>query len=251
MSQKNLKYFVQKGTPVRYGVVPTKHDEWDNLFQNKISSNKYVFERTGSIVDADIVVFTGGVDVSPVLYGERAIPETTFRPIRDVNDLIAWHFSANAQLRLGVCRGAQFLNVMGGGTLWQDVGINHLKNHDIYRFIPEDPHDPDNQTIIDALQYRVTSTHHQMMRKGPKGVLMGVAMNEDTGSFSLCNLKKAEGTSLRLPEEVYDEEHLDAEIIWYPETRSLCIQGHPEYSQVSLDFANDVGKMIEEVLCAD
>src|SRR3546814_14796091 len=57
---------------------------------------------------------------------------------------------------LGVCRGAQFLNVMPGGKLYQDVD-NHVGDHPIY--------DPQNKRVIP----NVSSIHHQMCIETRKG----------------------------------------------------------------------------------
>jgi putative glutamine amidotransferase len=71
----------------------------------------------------DGLIITGGRDVDPALYGQAAHPETD-QPARDRD---AWE---DALLRgaidrglpfLGICRGAQVLNVALGGTLIQHL----------------------------------------------------------------------------------------------------------------------------------
>lgn len=68
-------------------------------------------------------LFTGGQDVSPCLYGE--IQETFCGPTNKERDELekrvfdlAWE---SDRALLGICRGIQFLNVIMGGTLYQDL----------------------------------------------------------------------------------------------------------------------------------
>ena len=245
-----LKYYIADGRRLNAGL-PGNPDEWDELFGRKFNQP---LSRTPRILDADIVVFTGGEDVSPALYGERADHRSQFSPGRDINDIIAYHFSGRAKLRVGVCRGAQFLNVMSGGKLWQHIDGDHGTDHKIVRYRPGNWMDPTDETSDGGEEYIVTSTHHQMMRPGPDALTIGVAVKPDWSSFSLCKRKHADGMSLIVPESgAYDETQEDVEVLWYPKTRSLCVQGHPEYDDASDEFVTDFETMITEALeaCAD
>jgi putative glutamine amidotransferase len=78
----------------------------------------------GRVLDGlDGLVITGGKDVDPALYGQSAHPKTD-EPRRDRE---AWEFALLREaLRrglpiLGICRGAQVLNVALGGTLHQHL----------------------------------------------------------------------------------------------------------------------------------
>jgi putative glutamine amidotransferase len=71
----------------------------------------------------DGLVITGGRDVDPATYGQAAHPNTD-EPARDRD---AWEFAlvrgalARGLPLLGICRGAQVLNVVLGGTLHQHL----------------------------------------------------------------------------------------------------------------------------------
>ncbi len=71
----------------------------------------------------DGLIITGGKDLDPASYGHQPHPETE-EPARDRD---AWEFALlDAALRrrmpvLGICRGAQLLNVALGGTLHQHL----------------------------------------------------------------------------------------------------------------------------------
>lgn len=163
---------------------------------------------------ADIIVFNGGRDIGTAIYNETPISNRIpLKPsMRDQMECdIFDDFVGKDKLFVGICRGAQLLNCLNGGTLWQDVN-NHNRDHKI-------------TDLITGRSYVATSTHHQMMRPNYKtGKVLAIA-HESTSKYA-DNYKWLKGMDHgQIP---YDCEH-DIEIVWYPETGSLCIQGHPEY----------------------
>jgi putative glutamine amidotransferase len=91
------------------------------------------------VAELDGLVLQGGSDVSPKSYGETALrPEWNGDYVRDRYEIeLVKRFTEAGKPVLGVCRGAQLLNVAYGGTLYQDIetqvegAINH-RNWDIY-----------------------------------------------------------------------------------------------------------------------
>lgn len=71
----------------------------------------------------DGLVLQGGADVSPSTYGEGALkPEWGGDRLRDVYEIELVHeFVEAGKPVLGICRGAQLINVAFGGTLYQDI----------------------------------------------------------------------------------------------------------------------------------
>lgn len=170
-----------------------------------------MFMRNGWIVvedpeDADAIQFTGGEDVSPMLYGEVRHPSTGNNPRRDDYEANIFYRYVGEKAMLGICRGGQFLCVMNGHALWQDVD-NHCGNHLVL--------DYDTNTEIE-----VSSTHHQMFRA------VGSAGNEMNVLAIADNLAKTKETGDTWQEGKYSQ---DLEAIHFPTTNTLCFQPHPEF----------------------
>jgi putative glutamine amidotransferase len=71
----------------------------------------------------DGLVLQGGNDVAPTQYGEQALrPEWAGDPVRDRYEMeLIDAFVRAGKPVFGVCRGLQLLNVMFGGSLYQDI----------------------------------------------------------------------------------------------------------------------------------
>lgn len=73
---------------------------------------------------ADAVVMTGGEDLDPLkCYGEEPIrAQGEIVPVRDTFDIMLIRMAVERGIPLlGICRGEQVLNVVFGGTLYQDI----------------------------------------------------------------------------------------------------------------------------------
>ncbi len=71
----------------------------------------------------DGLVLQGGADVAPETYGEAPLdPNWAGDRVRDVYEMELLHeFVEAGKPVLGICRGAQLINVAHGGTLYQDI----------------------------------------------------------------------------------------------------------------------------------
>ena len=160
------------------------------------------------LAEADLVQFTGGHDVSPVLYGETRHEQTVSNSARDAREARAFKLALQmGKPMAGICRGGQFLNVMCGGSMFQHVD-NHARagTHPVY--------DVRTKESIPC-----TSTHHQMMRAGPAAELIGVASEATV-------LESMKGGSIHY---VKQKRGQDVEVLFYREQRALCFQPHPEF----------------------
>lgn len=79
------------------------------------------FEKVDNIKEADIVMFTGGEDINPALYGDVPHPTTHFTN-RDDMEVLAFKDAPKEALLIGGCRGAQLLTALSGGKLfWEEI----------------------------------------------------------------------------------------------------------------------------------
>jgi gamma-glutamyl-gamma-aminobutyrate hydrolase PuuD len=180
--------------------------------------------KAKSIETADLVVFAGGADVDPALYGESAHATSKFFPARDSADIASYLICRNKGIpMLGVCRGAQFINVMEGGKLYQDVD-GHQSNHPIY--------DLKHRKMIDP----ISSVHHQMVRDNTEG-----------GMEVIATCARSTTRALNRDEEDTEKDHVDIEAFFYRSVCALGIQGHPEYRGYPY-FTNWVLELIEEYI---
>jgi putative glutamine amidotransferase len=70
----------------------------------------------------DGIVFSGGSDIDPSLYGQTPHPTTSVRPERARSELMLLRAALARDLpTLGVCRGFQLMAVAAGGSLYQHL----------------------------------------------------------------------------------------------------------------------------------
>jgi putative glutamine amidotransferase len=70
----------------------------------------------------DAIIFAGGSDVDPALYGEVPHPTTSVKPERDKAEMMLLRAALQRDLPLlGICRGLQLMTVAYGGRLHQHL----------------------------------------------------------------------------------------------------------------------------------
>lgn len=187
-----------------------------------------MFRRRGweiaeKIQEADLIQFTGGADISPYWYNRPKHPSMYVNERRDFVEHQAWKYATEYDIPMaGICRGAQFLNVLCGGDMWQHVD-NHGSQH-IARNL---------RTGEDVI---VSSCHHQCMQVTSSAEVVLVA---DRASFT-----KRMGRNGQ--EETMTSSFVDPQIeaCFYMNRGVFCWQGHPEWQRdPSLYFS-----FLEEIL---
>lgn len=174
------------------------------------------FEQAKTVDDADCVVFTGGADIDPALYGEKACPETSYvNKQRDAFEVEVYRQAVEKQKFIfGICRGLQFIHAMRGGKLWQHVSGHGGVNHWIV--------DVDEDVRVLANSY-----HHQML------VMPTEEENEDVGMELVATTETSVASSAKNAQKELifgkDSDHIEIEAAWYPEVFAFGVQGHPEW----------------------
>lgn len=80
----------------------------------------------------NLILFTGGEDVTPSFYGENKGKFTKNNRHRDDIEQDLFHRMYYQTPKLGICRGAQFSTVMAGGKLIQHVTGHNNTTDSIY-----------------------------------------------------------------------------------------------------------------------
>ncbi len=129
-------------------------------------------EELPAIVEKlDGMVFSGGADVNPVIYGEEDWPEAG-RHIKERDDVeyaLANMLKDSDMPVLGICRGLQIVNASLGGSLVQHVPkvygdeFKHQQKPEDPPFIHPVSLEPGSRTaeIFGATEFMIDSYHHQ------------------------------------------------------------------------------------------
>jgi len=147
----------------------------------------------------DGLLLTGGGDVSPDIFGGAVCPQLMFvdNPRDAIELALAKEFYALDKPLLGICRGAQVMNIALGGTLFTDIPTQYKTN------IPHQNQGPNTartrreivhpvsivadtklSAILGMSETDVNSFHHQAIKKlaaglvetahAPDGILEGI-----------------------------------------------------------------------------
>ena len=158
---------------------------------------------------ADIVVFCGGTDVGTSLYHQKPGSYTGI-PDVDRDDIESQVFDVAFRRGIpmaGICRGAQFGCVMNGGKLYQHVSGHGMSG-------------AHGALTSEKEEIRITSTHHQMLDvRGTRHELL---------AWASPNLSETYLGENDMPQEPPERE---PEVVWFPATKFLAAQYHPEYMQ--------------------
>lgn len=183
----------------------------------------------------DGLVLHGGVDVCPGNYGEEPLDERWAGDrLRDNYDqALVRSFEKLGKPIFGVCRGLQLLNVLYGGTLYQDIQTQVPNS-----FLHRDAHTYDhNYHSVDIVQgtklsglypgverVRVNSIHHQAVKN--------LAPEFEAEAYSVTD-GIVEAIRRKDPAKSY----------------IAALQWHPEFHKAGTDTIDD-GAVLEDFLAA-
>ena len=232
--------------------------------------------------DIDIVLFTGGEDVDPRLYNYTRNQKTKSNIDRDSfeKDMFnRYNGIVNSKkkeiLFLGICRGSQFLTVVNRGSLIQHVN-NHTSSHPItisskyndnnvnirlhldewFRAATARGERVSNHQVREEerrlqqlhkgdLEVIATSTHHQMLmpfhlnKDEYEMIAHSTYFRSDTYELD-CEANQLNVSKIK--------NFVEPEIVYYPKTNSLAIQGHPEMDSATEEFTSMCIRIINKKL---
>jgi len=163
-----------------------------------------------NIDNAKLIVFTGGVDISPAIYNETRHPKTQKPHLkRDWFDIGVFKKAKEKNIPcFGICRGAQLLCALSGGKLDQHVS-NHYWNHELIT---------SNGEI-----FKTNSSHHQVQIPSSSANVIGWTKSPNN--------------------------KIEVEAVEYPTINAAGVQFHPEAMTEEDEALIFTRKMVEKLLC--
>lgn len=141
-----------------------------------VNGDESTLKRYVAMLDG--LVLVGGRDVPPSAYGEKPVPQTKTMPVEryEFESKLISRWLQSGKPLLGVCLGAQFVNVVAGGTLIQDIPtqvgtkvVHRSRNIWTRHVIIIEP-DSRLRKILAAERVIVNSGHHQAAKDPGKGL---------------------------------------------------------------------------------
>ena len=148
----------------------------------------------------DGIVFSGGSDINPLLFGEEPLPQLrSVNPKRDEQELFLAREAFHRQIPiLGICRGIQVMATALGGKVWQDIyaqgeGSKLKHSQDMPRYCASHTVSIEEGSILQSAfgnkqKLAVNSFHHQAVSDpgphlkvsavSPDGIIEAVESNE-------------------------------------------------------------------------
>ena len=119
-------------------------------------------------------LITGGQDVDPAIYGETPIPQMgeICTVLDQMERQVLEYAIKEDKAVLGICRGIQYLNAMLGGSLYQDLNVQHPSKTEHHMEPPYDRVIHQVQIIdgtplhrlLQLTELGVNSYHHQAVK---------------------------------------------------------------------------------------
>ena len=183
------------------------------------------------IVEYKALVLWGGEDISPGIYDQLPATMYTDAPYRpSQRDHLEMALAKRAIEKgmpiIGICRGAQLMCAVSGGTL-----IQHVDGHGLWG--SHDMETNDGQMLL------TNSVHHQMMNP--------FEVDHELLAWTPKNLSTRYIGNDNEP-VVLPEDWKEPEVVYFPKTKALCIQGHPEYSSARKEFQDYVKDIVTKYI---
>jgi len=147
----------------------------------------------------DALIIGGGDDISPEHYNGDIAAKVKADPARDRLEMhwIRWALQKDVPL-LGICRGAQLINVVLGGTLHQDIRALRKRTYNRPGVLPTKQvqleADSRMARICGKRHLRVNSLHHQAVKEPGAGIrVVGWDLDRITQAIECATNRKIVG----------------------------------------------------------
>lgn len=190
-------------------------------------NNKKDLDLLDKVDENTTFLFGGGADISPSIYNHPvstytgAVSALSSRDEFEVAVFLLGFKSGSSFI--GVCRGAQLLCALSGGSLYQ-----HVENHAGRDHLIE---------TKDGTVLSVSSAHHQMMNT--EGIVSTlIAWSKDVRSqFHIVER-----------DVILTDVKVEPEVVYFPETKSLAMQYHPEFMPVNSEGYTYARTLVSEFI---
>lgn len=131
--------------------------------------------QTAGFAGLDALVITGGHDIDPVLYAAEPEVHPRYDRERDAFESAAIDWALQHRLPLlGICRGAQLLNVRMGGSLFQDLQSHRRRTSHRRTLLPLKTllvTGPSRlHTLLASRECKINSLHNQAIDRVGEGL---------------------------------------------------------------------------------
>lgn len=184
-----------------------------------------VANHPNDLREGDILVVWGGADIHPSLYNKgrsrHSWAATDGPSPRDELEWALMNAAKNMRIPIiGVCRGAQMLCALAGGSLFQ-----HVNNHG-----------GSYHNAVGEKEYQVNSIHHQMMDiKNTDGITIMKAAPKRSDVY--WDVDEHGDVLVDIEEE--------PEFVLFPSVRGYAIQWHPEMMGVESAASQHVYEVLK------
>lgn len=214
-----------KRTLIYLGFADPAPDLYSHFFDEVVESRN--LEQIRKLISPNsLILFGGGEDISPTLYNEKASKYTQSKHMLSDRDRLEANIFMLAHGRnvpmLGICRGAQLLCALNGGKV-----VQHVTGHHGLHLI----------TTNEKEVIPTSSVHHQMM----------YPFNIEHKMLAWCTKPKSNEYVMN-DNSVLKEVPCEPEVVFFPESKSLGIQGHPEYMSEETAFVKYTQKLVRKYL---
>lgn len=130
------------------------------------------------------LIISGGDDIHPSLYGGKESEKARYDTARDhLEKEHINHAMAHDVPLLGICRGYQLINVVAGGSLFDDIHHMRTENGNFNTILPKRQtrmrDESRLRSILGQGEFKVNSLHHQAIDKLGKDFIVAGCDDDD------------------------------------------------------------------------